>query len=122
MAGGLYPGRPFSLNIKCIVFTAAVAGGYWYLPPRSWWVLAMLMWLPYVSMAWYDHFYDCKDKMDPTVVPFGRYIFLPFKPDGYKREYSKMAQSQLDTMGRVDHVVAWTALVALMAYGVYLYK
>ena len=77
MSGGLYPGRPFAFNLKCIVFTAAVAGGYWWLPPRSWWVLLMLLWLPYVAMAWYDYMYDCRDKMGPTLVPFGRWLFLP---------------------------------------------
>ena len=108
MAGGIYEGRPFSLNLKCIVFTAAVAGGYWFLPPRRWWVLAVLLWLPYVSMAWYDHVYDCRDKMGPTIVPFGRYVFLPFKPPGYKAEYAKMAQTKIDAMASLDHVAAWT--------------
>lgn len=115
MAGGLYPGRPFSFNLKCIVFTAAVAGGYWWLPRRSWWVLLTLLWLPYVAMAWYDYAYDCRDKMGPTLVPFGRYLFLPFKPPGYKAEFDKMAQAQKDTMSRLDHAVGWTALIALLA-------
>lgn len=122
MTGGLYPGRPFSFNVKCIVFTLAVAGGYWALPPRRWWALALLLWLPYVAMAWYDYKYDCNEKMGPTLIPFGRYLFLPFKPAGYRREYEKMAQSQLDTMSRVDHVVGWT-LVSLLAAGtLYLYQ
>lgn len=115
MSGGLYPGRPFSFNVKCIVFTAAAAGGYWFLPPRTWWVLALLLWLPYVSMAWYDFFYKCRDTMDPTVVPFGRALFLPFKPEPYRREFSKMAQSQLDVMDAVDHVAGWTLLAAAAA-------
>lgn len=115
MAGGLYPGRPFSFNLKCIVFTAAVAGGYWWLPRRSWWVLLTLLWLPYVAMAWYDYAYDCRDKMGPTLVPLGRYLFLPFKPPGYKAEFDKMAQAQKDTMNRLDHAVGWTALIALLA-------
>ena len=51
MSGGVYTGRPFSFNLKCIVFTACVAGGYWFLPPRRWWALAALLWLPYVSMV-----------------------------------------------------------------------
>lgn len=114
MSGGLYVGRPFSFNLKCIVFTAAVAGGYWYLPGRSLWVLALLLWLPYVSLAWYDYSYDCADKMGPTLFPFGRAIFLPFKPPGYRAEYDKMAARQLRTMDRVDHVAAWTVLALLL--------
>jgi hypothetical protein len=116
MAGGLYPGRPFAFNVKCIVFTALVAGGYWWLPPRNVWVLAVLLWLPYIAMAWYDHFYDCSDKMSPTIVPFGRTIFLPFKPGPYKREFDQMAQRQIDAMDTLDHVVGWTLVAAVVAY------
>lgn len=112
MAGGAYTGRPFAFNVKCIVFTAVAAGGYWFLPPRRWWALALLLWLPYLSMAWYDHLYDCRNKMQPTLVPFGRYVFLPFKPGPYKHEFQAMAQSQKDAMRRLDHVAGWT-LVAL---------
>ncbi len=112
MAGGLFPGKPFALNIKCIIFTAVVAGGYWWLPPKSLWVLGLLLWLPYIAMAWYDYKYDCNDKMQPTIVPFGRFLFLPFKPPGYKAEYAKLAQSQIDAMKRLDHVVGWTLVVA----------
>lgn len=122
MAGALYPGRPFSFNVKCIVFTAAVAGGYWWFPPRKWWVLALLSWLPYVAMAWYDHAYDCRDRMDPTLVPFGRFLFLPFKPDSYKREYTKMADAQVQTMQRTDHIIGWTLVVFAAAYVVHLYS
>jgi hypothetical protein len=116
MAGGLYPGRPFSFNVKCIVFTAAVAGGYWVLPPRRLWVLLLLLWLPYVAMAWYDHWYDCADKMSPTIVPFGRKIFLPFKPGPYRREFAHMAQAQIRQMDRLDHVAGWTLVVGVLAF------
>lgn len=120
MSGGIFPGRPFAFNVKCIVGTALIAGGYWFLPPRSLWVLLMLLWLPYVAMAWYDYMYDCRDKMQPTVFPFGRYVFLPFKPPGYKAAYATMEPSQYKTMDRVDHVAGWTlligALVALVVY------
>jgi hypothetical protein len=114
MSGGIYAGRPFAFNLKCIVFTAAAAGGYWFLPPRRLWVLLLLLWLPYVAMAWYDYTYDCNDKMQPTLVPFGRYVFLPFKPPGYRAEYGKLAQARVDTMARLDHAAGWT-LVALAA-------
>jgi hypothetical protein len=115
MAGGVYTGRPFSFNVKCIVFTALVAGGYWALPPRRLWVVGLLLWLPYVAMAWYDELYACRDRMDPTIVPFGRYLFLPFKPAGYRREYDKLAQSQIDSMSRLDHALGWTLVVAAAA-------
>lgn len=109
----MYTGRPFAFNVKCIVFTLVIAGGYWYVPPKNLWVLGALLWLPYVAMAWHDHLYRCADKMGPTLFPLGRYIFLPFKPPGYRDEYNKMAQHQKDIMSTMDHAIAWALLVAL---------
>ena len=116
MAGGLFPGHPFALNIKCIIFTAILAGGYWYLPHKNLWVLALLIWAPYIALAWYDYSYDCKDKLKPTLVPFGRYVWLPFKPPGYKAEFDKLPPEQIQAMNKLDHLVLWTALAAGTAY------
>lgn len=116
MAGGIFPGKSFAWNIKCIVFTAFIAGGYWYLPPKNVYVLIFLLWLPYVAMAWYDYAYDCKDKMMPTLFPFGRYIFLPFKPQGYKDAFDKMSPEQILSMDRLDHITTWTALVIIIFF------
>ena len=113
MAGGLFGERPFAFNVKCVVFTAAVAGGYWWLPRRRLWVLAVLLWLPYVAMAWYDYAYGCRDKMQPTLFPFGRYVFLPFKPPGYRAEFERMSPAQHAAMDRLDHVAGWTLAVGL---------
>jgi len=115
MAGGIYEGRPFSLNWKCVVFSALLAGGYWVLPPKNWIVLAFLIWAPYIALSWYDYAYDCRDKLQPTVVPWGRYLWLPFKPPEYKAAFDKMAQSQIDTMDRVDHLATFTLLLVLLA-------
>lgn len=120
MSGGIFAERPFAWNIKCIIFSAAIAGGYWYLPSKSLYVLAFLLWLPYVAMAWYDYSYDCQDKMQPTLFPYGRYLFLPFKPAGYKQEFDKLPPEQIKKMDSLDHVVTWTIAVCLL--GVYIYK
>jgi len=117
MSGGIFPGRPFHFNIKCIVFTVLVAGGYWFLPPKNWIVLIFLLWLPYIALAWYDYSYDCGDKMQPTVFPFGRWIFLPFKPQGYKDQFNKMPPEDIRTMDYVDHLTGWTLLIGAVAVG-----
>ena len=114
MAGGIFPGHPFEFNMKCILFTAAIAGGYWFLPPKNFWVLFFLLWFPYISLAWYVYSYNCRDKLGPTVVPFGRYIWLPFKPQGYKDDFNKMADQQIQVMNKVDHLVGWSILVGLL--------
>jgi hypothetical protein len=114
MAGGIFPGAPFKFNIKCVIFSLAIAGGYWYLPPKNFWVLFFLIWFPYIALAWYDYSYNCRDKLGPTVVPFGRYFWLPFKPQGYKDEFNKMADQQIQVMNKVDHLVGWSVLIGVL--------
>jgi len=116
MAGGIFPGAPFRFNIKCVIFSAALAGGYWFAPSKNLFVLFFLLWFPYIAMAWYDYMYDCRNKLGPTIVPFGRYMWLPFKPPGYKAEFDKMSESQIGLMGRVDHLVGWTIVLLVLAY------
>jgi hypothetical protein len=116
MAGGLFSGHPFAFNWKCIIFTAILAGGYWYLPHKNRWVLAFLIWFPYIALAWYDYSYNCQDKLKPTLVPFGRYIWLPFKPPGYKEEFNKLAPEQIKDMDTMDHLAGWTIVAAVITW------
>ena len=116
MAGGVFTGRPFSFNIKCIIFTIVLAAGYWYLPHKNPWVLAFLIWFPYIALAWYDWSYKCQDKLQPTIVPFGRYIWLPFKPPGYKQEFNELPQDKIEAMNNIDHIVGWTLVAALITW------
>jgi len=116
MSGGIFKSRPFGWNLKCIIFTILIAGGYWYLPPKNILVLLFLLWLPYVSLAWYDYSYDCKDKMQPTLFPYGRYLFLPFKPAGYKKEFEKLSEEQIQDMNNLDHVITWSILICIISY------
>jgi len=59
---------PPALNLKCIVFTAALASGYWLLPPRNKYVLLGLAYFPYLILAWYDWIYVCKHNFGPTYL------------------------------------------------------
>ena len=64
MAGGLF-GRPFVLNIKCIVFSLLVMTIFLYKPNiQNNYVMAAtliaIFVIAYVAMAWYDYFYDCR--------------------------------------------------------------
>lgn len=116
MAGGIFPGKPFAFNLKCIIFTVILAAGYWFAPHKNLWVLAFLIWFPYIALAWYDYSYNCADKLQPTIIPFGRYLWLPFKPPGYKEEFDKMDPEQIKAMDKLDHVVGWSALAAGVSY------
>jgi hypothetical protein len=115
MAGGILPTRPFSFNLKCVVFTAIIAGGYWNLPPKNIYALIFLMWSPYLAMSYYDYMYNCEDKLKPTSLPLGRLIYLPLKPEGYKKEYEKMSPEQKGIMDKVDHITLWTLLIIFIS-------
>lgn len=114
MSGGIFPNYPFAFNIKCVIFTIIIAGGYWFLPHKNWFILIFLLWLPYVALAWYDYSYNCKDKIQPTAFPFGRWIFLPFKPAGYKDEFNKLPPEAIQTMDNVDHLTGWTIVILVV--------
>ena len=102
MAGGLFDDQPFSLNPKCIVFTVLLAAGYWYLPSKNIRVLVALLYFPYLAMAWYDHVYECKFQLEPTVFPFGRFVYLPFKPPEYQKKFDALPESKKRFMSGFD--------------------
>ena len=118
MAGGLFDNQPFALNIKCIIFTLLVAGGYWFTPKKKLWILAALLYFPYLAMAWYDYHYQCQyGLLEPTVFPFGEYLYLPYKPPDYKERYNKMPQERKDTMKKYGRFLAAVILgVVLVLY------
>lgn len=107
MAGGLFDNQPFSLNIKCIIFTLVLAIGYWYLPQKRVWILVALLYFPYLALAWYDYYYQCqRGLLQPTVFPFGEYLYLPYKPPDYKERYNEMTQERKDTMKSYGRFIA----------------
>lgn len=55
-------------NAKCIVFTLALAGGYWFLPPKNKWILLALLYFPYLAMYWYDAHYNCDLQLGATFL------------------------------------------------------
>jgi len=64
-----YDATPPSVNLKCIVFTLIIVVCYWFLPSKNIIILAILLYLPYLLMAWYDHHYDCKrNSLGPTFL------------------------------------------------------
>jgi hypothetical protein len=64
MAGGLF-GRPFELNVKCIIFSIIIMSIFLYSPDiKNNFILGLVLFIlfviSYVAMAWYDYFYDCQ--------------------------------------------------------------
>jgi len=65
MSGGIFPGYPFTLNIKCIIFSLIIMALYTYCPPKVeskikiFLIYFMIFVISYVTMAWYDYYYAC---------------------------------------------------------------
>tara|TARA_B100000427_G_C15427298_1_gene559102 strand:+ start:165 stop:641 length:477 start_codon:yes stop_codon:yes gene_type:complete len=70
MAGGIFPGQPFTLNIKCIIFALLCMGLFLIkpeeVPVRKEFSLFIIFVVAYVAMAWYDYYYNCQ------LMPFER--------------------------------------------------
>ena len=61
-----------------MVFSIILMLGYWTLPKKNPFMLPLIFVIAYVSMAWYDHMYDCDMKMYGG--KYGGYLSSPFKP------------------------------------------
>ena len=63
MAGGLF-GRPFTMNVKCIIFSMVCMALFLYKPTFKtnyalYLTLFIIFTVAYVAMAWYDYYFDC---------------------------------------------------------------
>jgi hypothetical protein len=119
MAGGVFPGQPLALNLKCVIFSFLIAGGYWYLPQKNLAVLVALLYFPYLALAWYDYYYQCNYKLQPTIFPLGRWLYLPFKPQEYKDAYANLSEEAKQTIAKWDRFFILGIIGIALTYGVY---
>ena len=86
MGGGIFPERPFALNrepkVPCIqwcigfrVLDITMAMGQYDV--NKWHATFLIASSGYIGLAWYDHKYDCKDKMSAGALST---IYGPLKP------------------------------------------
>ena len=123
MAGGIF-GKPFALNIKCIIFSLVIMALFLYKPNiKSNIVMAFTLFVifvvSYVAMAWYDAFYDCR------VLPLKRGkhgITTLFKPPIHSKKQETHEEDERDMHSKhlliyISHIIF---IVPLLVYiGVY---
>jgi len=85
----------------------------WKVPTRNKYWLVVLLYLPYLIMAWYDYLLNCNFRMNPTIFPFGRWVYLPFKPPTYKRKFENIDEMVLKNIKAFDKYVV--ILLSLLA-------
>jgi hypothetical protein len=115
MAGGLF-GTELALNPKCLVFSAFVLAVYWLPHPVALShriVMAFILaCLAYVLLAHYDVWYDCNDRLKPTLLGW---MWKDLKPKEYQTKYDELSLKTKKVVRAFD-IFVLVVLVALLAY------
>jgi len=88
------------------------------LPTKNKYTLVAVLYLPYLILAWYDYLMRCRFRMNPTVFPYGRWIYLPFKPPTYKKKYENIDPVVLKNIKNVDKYATILILAGMTFYAV----
>jgi hypothetical protein len=118
MSGGLF-GRPFVLNIKCIIFSIIIMILFLYQPTiKSNLVLGItliiIFVISYVSLAWYDYYYDCR------LLPLQRgekSVTGLFKPEVHsQKQIDKSNTKKGNMLIYLSHIIFIVPLLLYIAY------
>lgn len=122
MAGGLF-GRPFELNIKCIIFSIIIMALFLYKPVIKSnitlsFILFIIFVISYVVMAWYDYYYDCQT----LPLKRGEKSFTGlFKPPvhSYKQKEKNIEDNKDNSKGKfiiyLSHIILIVPLLLYIA-------
>lgn len=123
MAGGLF-GRPFTFNVKCIIFSMICMALFLYKPTIQnqyvlYGTLFIIFTVAYVAMAWYDYYFNC----DLLPLRKGKYSLQqyikppPHKPKKQVEHQDKAIDKRMRRMliyaGHILFIVPLLAYLAL---------
>ena len=121
MAGGLF-GKPFALNVKCVIFSLISMALFLYKPTFSnnymlYGTLFFIFTVAYVAMAWYDYFFDCR------ILPLrkGDFSWQQFiKPPAHQKEKQEEWSCEEDKTARLtliylSHIIFIVPLITYIA-------
>jgi hypothetical protein len=123
MAGGIFD-RPFTINIKCVIFSLICISLFLYKPEFQnlyvlYGVLFIIATISYVSMAWYDYYFNC----DILPLKKGKYSWQQYiKPPAHEPkkqvDNSETSNISIDERRRLYLIYASHILfiVPLLAY------
>jgi len=121
MSGGIFPGYPFTLNIKCIIFALIIMVLYSVTPLKldltgSLFLYFIIFVISYVAMAWYDYFFGCSQ------LPLQRgttSITGVFKPDMHepaKQGEHLMSKKEMNKNRTLIYALHAVIIVPFLAY------
>ena len=124
MAGGLF-GRPFVINEKCIVFSLVCIALFLYKPAFTsnislYIALFIIFVVAYVSMAWYDYYFNC-DILPLKKGSIGGITAVLKPPSHNKKKQEEYKETDVDHKHRstiiyVSHLVFIVPLLIYIAW------
>ena len=123
MAGGIFTDKPFEANIKCILYSGIIILLYYYLTATNH-TFNPLMTIPifiisYVSLAWYDHTYNCDTTLKTGNSPIGAgTLDSVFKPNSGNPEPNLLPDQEKAYKKKVYlfHLLAVAPLIIYVGY------
>ena len=121
MSGGIFPEYPFTLNVKCIIFSFIVMILYSFSPPKfsiipTFFVYFIIFVISYVSLAWYDYYYGCSQlPLQRSSVGITQY----FKPPVYDKDRQTnhmFSQAEIDKNNTTIYAMHLLLFVPLLVY------
>ena len=122
MSGGLF-GQPFTLNIKCIIFSLIIMIIYTIQPPvlsllPSLIVYFLIFVISYVALAWYDYYYGCNQlPLQKSNNPYA--ITGLFKPPAHepkKQNEHLFSQKEIDKNNITIYALHILIIVPILLY------
>jgi hypothetical protein len=110
MAGGIYVDKPFSPNIKCILFATMMiaicesCGVYGF----NHYLIPLIFISSYILMAVYDYNYNCDDYLKSGTVMSVDSIFKPQRRDGTD---NKIQEAQYMKYVSMFHIIIMPLLI-----------
>ena len=121
MAGGIFPGYPFTLNIKCIIFSLLIMIAFSICPrglsrPTLLLTYFLIFVFSYVAMAWYDYYYSCQTLplQKSTVGITG--VFKPPAHQPEKQVGHLMSQEDVDKNMWTVYLLHVLIIVPILTY------
>jgi hypothetical protein len=105
---------PLTGNLKCILISFGLAGSYWFLPSKNKWVLAAILYLTYLAIAWYDE-YLCQRVLTPSYLRHF-YDFAKPRKSTQSKQYKNLCPNAAKKILVVDIFIAIMLLIILPFY------
>jgi hypothetical protein len=121
MSGGFFPGYPFTLNIKCIIFSIIIMIIYTFRPPVLSLVPSLLIYfiifvVSYVALAWYDYYYACS-QLPLQKSSTGLTDYLKPPPHEPKKQVEHMfSEKEINKNNKTLYALHLLVIVPLILY------